>query len=229
MIEALQNIDASLMLWLNGFHNNFFDVFMFTVSNKLVWIPLDISIFAVIVMRYGIKPKLLYILALFGICFACSDYVCASVIRPIFCRPRPANADSPIYALVHIVNNDRGGSYGFPSCHAANSFMLAALVSLVFRRRYLTIFMYIWAVIHSYSRIYLGLHYPGDILTGALLGTAISFTFYYIIKRFISYDSEKKTFYPYTIIYTGIAIFLILIVISCIFDIDFLSKTAMFR
>lgn len=113
MIEALQNIDASLMLWLNGFHNDFFDVFMFTVSNKLVWIPLYISIFAVIVMRYGIKPKLLYILALFGICFACSDYVCASVIRPIFCRPRPANADSPIYALVHIVNNDRGGSYGF--------------------------------------------------------------------------------------------------------------------
>src|SRR5574344_526099 len=68
MIEALQNIDASLMLWLNGFHNNFFDVFMFTVSNKLVWIPLYISIFAVIVMRYGIKPKLLYIFPVLRLC-----------------------------------------------------------------------------------------------------------------------------------------------------------------
>ena len=168
MIEKIQNIDASVLLWFNSFHNNYFDILMMLVSNKLVWIPLYVSILVVIVMKYGVRIKLIYILCLFAACFALTDYTCATIIRPIFCRPRPANLESPICDMVHIVCDNRGGSYGFPSCHAANSFMLAALVALIFRNRRLTIFIYIWALLHSYSRIYLGLHYPGAIITAKL-------------------------------------------------------------
>lgn len=211
MIETLQNIDASLLLWLNGFHDSFFDALMLFISNKYVWIPMYTTIIVVCGIKYGMKKQMFSFLALFVIAFAITDYTCASIIRPLVCRPRPTSTDSPIFTLVHIVDGYHGGHYGFPSCHAANSFMLAAMVTLFFRKRYLSIFMYAWAVIHSYSRIYLGVHYPGDILLGAILGTMFAFSTYYLMKRIKMLHAKDNFNYINYIQYIGIATFALLI------------------
>lgn len=87
-------------------------------------------------------------------------------------RLRPSNPENPLSEMVHIVGGYRGGSYGFPSCHAANSFALASFLTLLFANRKLSLFIFAWAVLNSYSRVYLGVHYPGDLLVGAIIGTA---------------------------------------------------------
>lgn len=84
----------------------------------------------------------------------------------------PLQSRNPLSEMVHIVWGYRGGSYGFPSCHAANSFALASFLILLFANRKLSLFIFAWAVLNSYSRVYLGVHHPGDLLVGAIIGTA---------------------------------------------------------
>lgn len=117
-----------------------------------------------------------------------ADQTGASLIRPIAERLRPSNLDNPISEMVHIVNGYRSGRYGFPSCHAANTFGLAFFVFYLFRNRLLSTFIFGWAVVTCYSRAYLGVHYPGDLLTGALLGFASASLCYWLFQKFGKYE-----------------------------------------
>lgn len=114
----------------------------------------------------------LAVLVCVALAITIADQVCATLIRPEVCRLRPSNPENPLSEMVHIVGGYRGGSYGFPSCHAANSFALASFLTLLFANRKLSLFIFAWAVLNSYSRVYLGVHYPGDLLVGAIIGTA---------------------------------------------------------
>ena len=111
-----------------------------------------------------------------------TDQVCASVIRPAVERLRPSNIENSISGMAYIVNGYRGGSYGFPSCHAANSFALTVFVALFVRRRAFTVFIVGWALLNSYSRLYLGVHYPGDLLVGAIIGSLFGFVCYHAAR-----------------------------------------------
>lgn len=143
----------------------------------MIWIPFYIAILATVYRCYGWRTMLL-MGAMAGFAIAATDQTCASLLRPILRRLRPANPDNPISEYVHIVNGYRGGKYGFPSCHAANTFAVVALTSLLFKRWTYTISIAAWAAIVSYSRMYLGVHYPGDILTGMLVGLFYGSVFY---------------------------------------------------
>lgn len=160
-----------MMLALNDMHSAYMDGFMAMFSGRWVWVPMYAAVFAAVLWRYGWRRGLLLSLAV-GLAVTIADQTCASLLRPLAERLRPANLDNPLSTMVHIVNGYRGGQYGFPSCHAANTFALAAAVAILLRRRGVVAFVYAWALVTCHSRIYLGVHYPGDLLVGAIVGTA---------------------------------------------------------
>jgi hypothetical protein len=124
---------------------------------------------------------------MFALLIALADQACSSILRPIFERPRPSR-DPGIADLVHIVNGKRGGMYGFPSCHAANTFALACFIMLLFKNRALTTFFMLWAIVTCYTRIYVGVHYPGDLLFGTIVGFAAGAVTYGIYRFCLRVD-----------------------------------------
>lgn len=181
MQSWLVDIDTDIFLWINSHHSSAIDLFMFWISTRIVWIPLYLSMLYAVFLSYGWRSMIIM-----GICaaiaVAAADQLSASILRPAFERLRPAHPDNPISSLVHVVNDYRGGRYGFPSCHASNTFAAATLTSLIFRRLRFTLAIFFWALTVSYSRLYLGVHYPGDILAGSIIGYACG-TGAYVLAR----------------------------------------------
>ncbi|MDR0370484.1 MAG: phosphatase PAP2 family protein, partial [Prevotellaceae bacterium] len=167
MMNVINTWDTSLFLFLNGIHNPYFDTFMFLFSNKWIWVPFYASVIFLAVKAWK-KQSLIIILALV-LCIVIADQVSSGIIKSLVERPRPSREPS-LEGLVHIVNNYRGGRFGFVSSHAANAFGFALLSSSLFRRKVYTIFVFLWAATASYSRIYLGVHYPLDIAGGIIVG-----------------------------------------------------------
>lgn len=171
MIDWLNTIDTQVFLALNGLHAPYFDAFMKLFTGKWIWVPMYAAVLFAVVRNYRWRQTLA-VLVCVALAITIADQVCATLIRPEVCRLRPSNPENPLSEMVHIVGGYRGGSYGFPSCHAANSFALASFLTLLFANRKLSLFIFAWAVLNSYSRVYLGVHYPGDLLVGAIIGTA---------------------------------------------------------
>lgn len=173
-MEVIKQFDQSLFLLLNDLHSTFFDKAMFLFSSREIWIPFYLLIIYVIVKTF--KKNSIYILILIGLSITVSDQF-SGLIKNSVERLRPSN-DPLLSNLVHIVNGYRGGTFGFFSSHASNSFTIAIIAAMLFKNRMFTILIFTWAILISYTRIYLGLHYPGDILTGWLWGALIGFGFY---------------------------------------------------
>ncbi|NOZ46144.1 MAG: phosphatase PAP2 family protein [Chlorobi bacterium] len=188
MLHFLQQADTTLFLFLNGLHSDYLDRVMFLISGKKEWIPLYIAIIILIIVKFK-KKGLLAIFALI-ILLVLTDFVSVHLFKNVFQRLRPSH-NPELAGIVHIVNNYKGGMYGFVSSHAANSFGFATFLVLLFKNKYFSGFMLAWATIVSYSRIYLGVHYPGDIICGAVLGILLSFGIFYLYQL-----SVKKYFQP---------------------------------
>lgn len=176
-ITWIQDLDESLLLFINGMHNPLLDQIMWTASEKWVWIPFYLLL-AYLIFKRDTRRNGAICLLLIMLLITITDQTCGSLIRPMAERLRPSNPANPISALIHIVNGYHGGRYGFPSCHAANSFALSVFLSLYFKRKAITTVMLAYAMLVSYSRIYLGVHYPGDVLGGMAVGSTYAYLLY---------------------------------------------------
>lgn len=175
----LSDIDARLSLIVNGAHSPFFDSVMWCISGRWIWVPFY-AVLAYLLFRRMSWKRASICLVTIGLIILAADQTCATLIRPEIGRLRPANLNNPLSSFVHVVNGYRGGRYGFPSCHAANTFALAVFMSLVIRHKWFTVMMFSWAFIVSYSRMYLGVHYFGDLFCGATIGSLFAVLFYYL-------------------------------------------------
>lgn len=179
MLEYLTQIDTELFIWLNGFHNDFFDQVMWNISSKLSWILILVA-FLVIVFRKGWQQATLAVLAV-AVCVLISDQISSGLIKHAVERLRPSH-NMDLASTIHLVNGYKGGQFGFTSSHAANSFGVALLLGLMLRNRGALWAMMGWALLQCYSRIYLGVHYPGDLLGGMVVGLLAGWVAYWLWK-----------------------------------------------
>ena len=171
-METISTIDSDLFLFLNGLHADWMDKVMIAITQMWVWVPLYLLLIYWVVKQYG--KRCWWVFLAVGLVVFCSDQLSAHICKPFFQRLRPCyNAN--FQGLIYLPKGLAGGKYGFVSSHAANTFAVAAFLSAALRknRNWMGFVLYLWAFISSYSRIYLGFHYPGDILCGALLGILI--------------------------------------------------------
>jgi undecaprenyl-diphosphatase len=161
---------------------------MVFVSGKLSWLPLYIFLLYLIIRKFKWKSGL--VLLFIGLLILAADQLSVHAFKNTFQRLRPCHNEE-LKLLVHTVNTC-GGQFGFVSSHAANSFALAVFVGLLLKRtyKYLPAILIIWGILIAYSRVYLGVHYPGDVLGGAILGAGIGWGLY------LAYQQIEKRIYP---------------------------------
>ena len=171
-MDYLINIDSDLLLWLNGAHNAFFDAFMMLFTNKFIWVPMYLALAYLLFRNMSLKQVVMCLVAI-ALLVVITDQMSSSLIRYAVGRLRPANLENPISDMVHIVDGYR---------------------LYLFRRSPIPVFVMVWAIFNSYSRIYLGVHYPGDILCGVLVGLLAATLVWFIYKKLTnqSYLSEVR-------------------------------------
>lgn len=173
-MNFITNLDTELFLFLNGLHVDWLDPIMTFISGKITWAPFYLILLFLVIKKY--KKQSILILIGVVILIVCSDQISSGIFKPIFERPRPCHNEA-IKDLVYLPNGHCGGAYGFISSHACNCFALAVFITHVLKKYYRKIayIMYIWASLVAYSRIYMGVHYPGDIIVGAVVGIIVGF------------------------------------------------------
>lgn len=194
MIQLLNEWDHQLMLMLNGDGGAFWDQLWYIYSGKFTWIPLYVLLLWQM-YRYCKKDTTIDFWRHLAICVFCTvllillaDQLASGLIKPLVCRPRPSH-EPGLMEMLHYVNDYRGGAYGFVSSHASNSLAIALWLGwlLFSKQKMLQILLIIWALLNCYSRIYLGVHYPGDILGGLIIGylafLIVRCIYIYICKR----------------------------------------------
>ncbi len=190
MIEQLEIIDRKLLLFINGLHADWLDPIMWVISSFGFWVPVVLLFFFLTKKKYGKKSWIPILVAV--LCFATTDQISHNVKESVK-RYRPTH-NTEIENQVHIVNDYRGGMHGFFSGHASNSFGLALITLLLIRKKWYSIFILSWAVIVSYSRMYLAVHYPADIFVGTCCGLLTALLYYIATKSIIRKINERKGF-----------------------------------
>src|SRR5665647_389662 len=189
MIQTISEWDKSAFLYLNGFHSDLMDYVMTLFTLTPTWILFYGVTLYIIIRKYGRKsiPVIISIVLVILL----SDQI-SGLLKHSIMRLRPSN-DPAVSPYAHVFFT-KGGLYGFVSAHAANAFSFATFTAFLFRSRGYTIFIFPWACLIAYTRIYLGVHFPGDILGGMILGILIGWS---IFRLLILVENRMFPIHPY--------------------------------
>ena len=193
MLEQLLHIDTEILLAINGWHAPWADTLMWIISSKATWIPLYLLLIGLLVWRYrkpvmtSVKwlqkvPACVVMIAMIGLAVGAADFIASGILKELVARPRPTRVPE-LEGVLHLVNGYRSGRYGFVSSHAANTMVCALLFSMIWRNKIATVGLMLWVAANCYSRMYLGVHYPLDILGGLMVGCLVAMTAYVLLWK----------------------------------------------
>ena len=195
MIEFLNILDKNLLLEINSYNCPIVDLIMYLFSDKFFLIPLYAFLIFIIIRKY--KKESILIFIMIALLITLTDQISSNLIKNSVQRLRPSHEPS-LEGLLHFVNDYKGGDYGFVSSHAANTFGLAVFITLLLKSKikWIGYVMFTYAFIVSYSRIYLGVHYPSDVIVAAFIGILMGwliFKFYFVFLKikFYKFNSKK--------------------------------------
>jgi len=197
ILSTISEADRSLLTAINFDGPTGYDFFWAMYSDKWTWIPFMLVVVYCLLRPGNWRHRLLMVGSV-TLLFVLSDFVVSSFIKNVVCRPRPSH-DPAVMDLLSYVNGYRGGAYGFPSNHASNGFAAATFLALLLRNRWVTLSAFLWAVGSCYSRMYLGVHYPSDILCGAMLGIVFAIIIFFLYKK----AAKRLALPPYRDIYVS--------------------------
>lgn len=189
-MEYLLELDKKLFLEINSVNEPWLDQIMMFMTSTIAWIPLYLLLFYLLSKIY--RKNIWLVLLAIILTILLTDQITSSLMKPFFARLRPSHEPS-LEAIVNIVSNYRGGKYGFASSHAANTFGLATLMWLMLKkyRPWIGV-MFLWAFFIGYTRIYLGVHYPSDILAGQLVGFLAGLGVYFLFLALKNYTDRRS-------------------------------------
>lgn len=189
LLPILESIDRDALLAVNGSDSLFLDRVARVLTTALTWLPLYIALFVVVMRNNDSFRKVLMIVGAAGLCVLLAGSVDDLIVKPTVARWRPTH-DPVIGSLVDVVDGYRGGRYGFFSAHASNTFSIAIFFCWLVRSRLLSLALITWSLTNCWTRLYLGVHFPGDILVGLtwgfIVGTGVYYLFYKLTRNFSS-------------------------------------------
>lgn len=209
-MQTLIELDRNILSFFNGSDSLFLDNLVVFLTSGLTWIPLYMALLYVVIKNSETMKQIMLVMGCVFLCMLLSDGMADFIVKPLVGRPRPSH-DPLIKYAVDIVDGMRGGQYGFFSAHASNTFSVAVFFSLLVRNRTFVTAMLTWSLVNCWTRMYLGLHYPSDILVGLLWGSLSgAFAYYVYIKAYLrmypdfNYISSQYTSTGYNRVDIGI-------------------------
>ena len=181
-VSWLESVDKQALLALNGSDSLYLDRVASALTNAFTWIPLYLSLFFIVLRNNENVQKILMVLGAAGLCVLLAGTVDDMIVKPTVARWRPTR-DPEIGMLVDVVDGYRGGRYGFFSAHAANTFSIAIFFCWLVRSKLLSLSLVMWSFINCWTRLYLGVHFPGDIIVGLLWGFLVGTMTYFLYLR----------------------------------------------
>lgn len=184
-MQTLTDIDRSVLAFFNGSDSLFVDNLAVILTSGLTWIPLYLSLLYVVIKNNDTMKQIMLVVGCVILSIILSDGMADFIVKPMVECLRPSN-DPFIKYTVNVVNDMRGSSYSFFSAHASNTFCVAMFFSLLVRNKVFVITMVSWSLVNCWTRMYLGLHYPSDILAGLVWGgISGSLAYYVYIKSYL--------------------------------------------
>ena len=189
MLEQLIHIDTEILLAINGWHAPWADSVMWVISAKATWIPLYLLLIGLFVWKYRQPiptakwtwmqkvPACVVMILVIAAAVGLADFIASGILKELVARPRPTRVPE-LEGVLHLVNGYKSGRYGFVSSHAANTMACGLLFSLIWRNKIATCGLMLWVAMNCYSRMYLGVHYPLDIMGGLVVGSLVAVAAY---------------------------------------------------
>lgn len=186
----INQLDHTLTLLINGSDSIFWDNVMYTVTNTFSWSMVIVALLVIIFKNNSIKNTLIILLTIALLIFV-ADRICSGLVKPMVARWRPAQ-DPQLMYMVDVVRGYRGGRFGFFSGHACNTICMAVFLSMLFRSAKVTLVLIFWSLTTTFTRLYLGVHYLGDVCVGWCVGVILGLLFYYLMRRFQRGDDRRS-------------------------------------